>query len=330
MLGFNGKTGTRSVPFELVVPPGTFSYPILSEDNVLFGKDLAVSSGEDLLLITLPGGKSTKVDTQRVTRVLGAVGTHLVYAAFDGNAWSLRAYTDGEPIADVIPKTAGKSVFERLSPTLLPDGTQLVWTRANKDATERDLWRTDGTVAGTKLVKTLACKPNSFLIDGAGTVVGALGYFGCDTTEHGYELWRTDGTDAGTFRVSDAVAGPGSGLASIGDTSTVVDGKLTFLAADAEGKATLWTSDGTVAGTAQLSPEEVESGLYVRAGSSFYVGQLNDLVRIPLTGGPGTIIGGAPDFFGPESLVAGGSVVAFAARGLNPNDEIEWWGFVAP
>jgi ELWxxDGT repeat protein len=72
-----------------------------------------------------------------------------------------------------------------------------------------ELWRTDGTRAGSRIVADIS--------PGAGssspaelTAAGGLLYFTANDGEHGRELWVTDGTGAGTRMVADLAAGPGS------------------------------------------------------------------------------------------------------------------------
>ena len=69
-----------------------------------------------------------------------------------------------------------------------------------------ELWRSDGTAAGTRLVEDIAP-------DGAGSNptnlvdVGGILFFIADDGTHGDELWKSDGTDAGTVLVRDIVGG---------------------------------------------------------------------------------------------------------------------------
>jgi ELWxxDGT repeat protein len=82
-----------------------------------------------------------------------------------------------------------------------------------------ELWRTDGTAAGTSLVSDLDPGPASARISGLTAAAGRL-FFAADDGEHGVELWTSDGTAAGTRRLSDLAAGPPSSspreLAAIG------------------------------------------------------------------------------------------------------------------
>jgi len=113
-------------------------------------------------------------------------------------------------------------------------------------ATGSELWVSDGTVAGTVLVKDVAPGPRSAVVNGG--VLGNLGrrvLFAADDGVHGSELWRTDGTAAGTRLVRDIQPGPDwSGPYGGGRLA----GALLFAARDASGTE-LWRSDGTETGT---------------------------------------------------------------------------------
>ena len=113
---------------------------------------------------------------------------------------------------------------------------------ATNDITDGyELWRSDGTAAGTVMVK--AFLPASSLSDLI-SVNGAL-YFEANDGVHGTELWKTDGTAAGTVMVKDIWPGPGKSLPA---NLTNVNGTLYFSANDGTDGVELWKSDGTAAG----------------------------------------------------------------------------------
>ncbi len=102
----------------------------------------------------------------------------------------------------------------------------------------RELWRSDGSEAGTKRV--MEVNPGLMI-----EFDGALYFNGHDDT-HGNELWRTDGTREGTEMVGDFISG------SSGSTPAkfiVYDGALYFTATDGTAGRELWRSDGTLEGT---------------------------------------------------------------------------------
>lgn len=112
----------------------------------------------------------------------------------------------------------------------------------------RELWVSDGTASGTSMLKDINSGsgdsyPNELI------VLDGLLYFGAtDGTNSG--LWSTDGTTTGTTLVYS-----GSGRPSYGMTN--YDGRLYYVASDANGDGKLWVSDGTTAGTEQASVPNV-------------------------------------------------------------------------
>lgn len=107
-----------------------------------------------------------------------------------------------------------------------------------------ELWYTDCTVAGTRLVKdinpgTAGSNPGGF------KVFNQVAYFLADDGTHGTELWRTDGTTAGTYLVKDIHPTASPNINSL----TVYNGALYFRANDGATGVELWRTDGTEAGT---------------------------------------------------------------------------------
>jgi ELWxxDGT repeat protein len=124
-----------------------------------------------------------------------------------------------------------------------------VYFGVNDSTHGNELWKTDGTTAGTTLVKDIWPGPHFSLGYPAAGRFGVLNdqfYFTADDGTHGEELWRTDGTAAGTILVKDIWPGPVSadvhGL-------TILNGQLLFVASDPAHGPELWRTDGTRAGT---------------------------------------------------------------------------------
>jgi len=113
-----------------------------------------------------------------------------------------------------------------------------------------ELWCTDGTVAGTYMVKDIYSGSNSgILYDWSCNSFFCFNntlYFIADDGAHGYELWKSDGTESGTIMVKD-INPDGS---SIGEPFfTSLNNKLYFVAYDPTHKTEIWESDGTNSGT---------------------------------------------------------------------------------
>ena len=130
-----------------------------------------------------------------------------------------------------------------------------------------ELYVTDGTAAGSKLVKDIFPGENRVrnINDSKPYDLVMLGdtiYFAAADEEHGRELWKTNGTEAGTVMVADIWPGACSSRVS---ELAVMDGMLYFNANDGVHGAELWQSDGTAQGTAMIAD------LYIGTASSYPV-----------------------------------------------------------
>lgn len=116
--------------------------------------------------------------------------------------------------------------------TAVTIGNTLYFPGNERHGSGAELWKTDGTSEGTKLVKRIAEDDNAAIRQL--TSVGGEFYFALlNGKKHLDELWKSDGTDAGTYKVfttSKAYIGLISDL-------TVVGNKLFFLVAAPEARA---------------------------------------------------------------------------------------------
>ena len=72
-----------------------------------------------------------------------------------------------------------------------------------------ELWRSDGTAAGTRMVADTAPGNAGLAPSDFGAVGATLFFEGFDPT-HGFELWKSDGTASGTTLVKDINTNPDS------------------------------------------------------------------------------------------------------------------------
>src|SRR5262245_64030471 len=90
-----------------------------------------------------------------------------------------------------------------------------------KNGTGTELWKSDGTEAGTVRVKDIIPGPSGGFPSRL-TPAGSLIFFSASDNTSGVELWKSDGTEAGTVRVKDINPGPAStniiNLAAVGNT----------------------------------------------------------------------------------------------------------------
>ena len=119
-----------------------------------------------------------------------------------------------------------------------------------------ELWKSDGTTAGTVLVAdsipgSEGIAPQFLISDGMKV------YFAGYTPESGMEPWVSDGTSANTKMVLDIWPGPMDGINTSNgyyyyyedEAAVVANGKVYFVANDGVHGEEPWVSDGTVAGT---------------------------------------------------------------------------------
>src|SRR5215218_9104473 len=136
-----------------------------------------------------------------------------------------------------------------------------------------ELWKSDGTNRGTKLVKDIHPNSRSEASDTGNLVaLGKWLFFTANDGKHGVELWKSDGTVKGTRVVKDIKPDK---MASNPDSLTVFGGVLLFAAADGKHGPELWGSDGTRAGTTllrDLAPGAVgsEPGEFTTSGKFLY------------------------------------------------------------
>jgi ELWxxDGT repeat protein len=119
----------------------------------------------------------------------------------------------------------------------------------------QSLWKSDGTAEGTVLLKDINPGAGGAFPSFSGFVsMNNLLYFSANDGVSGNELWKSDGTTEGTVRVKDINPGAGDALTARGfDFLTPVQGTLYFAATDGVTGVELWQSDGTEAGTIQVS-----------------------------------------------------------------------------
>jgi len=125
---------------------------------------------------------------------------------------------------------------------------------ATDPAHGEELWRSNGTAAGTWQVSDIRPGPAGSRPRSLTTHNGRL-YFVADDGVWGAEIWTSDGTRSGTLLLADLCPGPCTS-AMFGDTSMASSGGRLFFAASRAGSfyKTLWVSDGTRQGTTEIAP----------------------------------------------------------------------------
>ena len=118
------------------------------------------------------------------------------------------------------------------------------------------IWGSDGTEAGTQLIKNIRPGQRADIGPHKGFVkVNSIFLFAANDGVNGRELWRTDGTTEGTYMLKDLNDGRDS--SNISDYDFVTMGPKAFFFVDNDNyggsEDELWVSDGTAEGTQLVS-----------------------------------------------------------------------------
>ena len=132
------------------------------------------------------------------------------------------------------------------SPANLVDVNNTLFFAADDGVNGKELWKSNGTLGGTTLVKDIRTRNGSASPHAMGNINGKLFFFANDGAS-GDELWRSDGTSPGTSLVKDINPGITGSYAI--DQMVNMNGWAYFAANDGVHGVELWRSDGTAANT---------------------------------------------------------------------------------
>ncbi|MCY1033957.1 hypothetical protein OV207_21060 [Corallococcus sp. BB11-1] len=247
--------------------------------------------------------------------------------------------------------TAGTRLVKDLTPGvegsflthLTAVGNDVVFFREVFDeatsATRFELWRSDGTDAGTVRLRDFGTTVDVSFLDAR--VGGALLFFVREQAG-ATSLWRTNGTASGTVRLRRLDAGPDTYPIDLRTSGTLA----LFSLQESSGLTELWKSDGTAGGTARLASFGASRAVRILGalGTSAYVTttsfstQYMVIYRVPLAGGNPTPVVTLPNDFaaqgaafpsiGAVSSAPGGRRIYFAVNigsdGPAPRDTQLW------
>ncbi len=292
------------------------------------------TTGTTLVKDINPGGDSSDIWD------LTVVGNEIFFVANDGvlggELWKSDGTEAGTMIVkDVVPGSgsslgiqygslySGRSIF----PNLIEFGGELFFTPLDA-VYGRELWKSDGTEAGTEIVADINPGPSSGLrATITSSFIGAIGipelrsaggslYFVAQANSGGdEELWMTDGTQAGTVLVPNAPTVSSSLYHSSYDVKnprlTELNGELYFIAPNQTVPTSLelWRTDGTGAGTNAvftLPDGEIVSGLDAAGDNLFIISSpISPIAATSLWVSDGTTTGTGKILAGDSPLLLG-------------------------
>jgi ELWxxDGT repeat protein len=312
-----------------------------------------------------PAGTAQIDGTISSSTTVGVLKSQLFFAAGDTThpdieLWSTTGNTAGHPKAarlkDINPFQDDTGQHHTCAPAssspgpgvvIGAGGKSLLVFAADDGTSGRELWATDGTRGGTRLVRDINPKRSNvppapdcsnrtttgLPSDPQGFVAfrqGAL--FTADDGVHGRELWWTDGTWQGTRRVIDLR--PGAASSEPHDLTAFRNAVYFIASKDGHGEA-LWRTDGTAHGTVLVDDLKIGGtpswarSLTV-AGNQLFLAVYNESTGAELWVSQGTAastrliadLRPGPGSSAPQQLTAAGKVIVFAAddgeHGLEP------------
>ncbi len=238
-------------------------------DYELWGSD-GTEAGTQLVMDINPGPEGSALDNSlwgaqyqdRSPVVFNNEIYFLAYEPMHGvEIWKSDGTTSGTVmLKDIYPGVNGFFTPEFNYPYFTEMGGELFFA-ANDGIHGFELWKTDGTEAGTEMVKDISAdnvygSNPEHLINYNGTLV-----FTARDDVYGYEIFKSDGTNAGTQIIKDIVTGIDGSMnngyaSSIDPQFTVVGDNLFFTAridAALPVSYKLFRTDGTNAGTIALN-----------------------------------------------------------------------------
>ncbi len=319
---------------------GTLHFAVNYEDG---RRGLWRTTGTDAGTTEVKAFPATAGDSTPLLSQLTATPTRLFFQAPDAAAGAELWVSDGTTagtrrVKDLTPGAEGSTLTH-----LTAAGATLVFFKETYDATTSatryELWRSDGTDAGTVRVRDFGTGVDVSYLDAR---QGNALLFFVRELQGATSLWRTDGTDAGTVRLKRMDAGPDTYPNDVRPS-----GALTLFKLDEHsGLSELWKTDGTAGGTLRLASFGATRamrvvgalGAYAYVTTTSYSTQYMVLYRVPLAGGnPEPVVtlpnaytsqGEAFPFIDAVSQAPGGTKLFFSvvigSNGPAPRDTQLW------
>lgn len=191
------------------------------------------------------------------TYVYGTLNGKYAYFTTNNTATVINLYVCDSNSAPVLVKSiSNASMNDSYNPFECVTMNNILYFSMETTSAGRELWRSDGTNAGTYLLKNIAAGSTDGNPKTLTPYANKL-YFSADDGVNGNEVWQSDGTLAGTVLLKNIFPGNASCYPK---NFVVYNDTLYFSADDGISGRELWKTDGTEAGTVLYSDIEPGTG----------------------------------------------------------------------
>ena len=277
---YPGSSTNESSPTNLCDLNGTIFF---SAYNPTTGYELWKSDGTTIGTVLVkdinPGTASSSPIA--LTNVNGTLYFYADNGVNGNELWKSDGTSLGTVLVKDIKSGSGSSNPVTYGPAYLVNGNGILHFYADNGVNGYELWASDGTSAGTILVKDINAGSTGSMFTGTGgpllSFIDNTLYFRASNGINGTELWKSDGTTSGTVMVKDINSGSNS---STPGYFAEFNNECYFVAFQSSSTTQLCKSDGTAAGTYSLfistsnpypsALTNVNGTLFFRAYSNIY------------------------------------------------------------
>ena len=146
-------------------------------------------------------GSSTSTLTDKGYNNMTVSGDYMYFVSTYSNGGELWATQNGVTVYQVKDIRPGSGGSNGSFPSVLTDVNGTLFFKANDGTHGNELWKSDGTNAGTILVKDIVSGSSSSQITNI-VSFGGFAFFNAPqdpvNSSNNYELWKSDGTESGT------------------------------------------------------------------------------------------------------------------------------------
>lgn len=244
----NPNGGSIASNFSNLIVIGNYAY--FKADDGVHGQELWKTDGT-------PEGTVMVKDIHptvggRPTHML-KVGNTLYFSADDGIHGRELWKSDGTEAGTVMVKDARPGEYGSINSnsftSTLTELNGVIFYSAQDGTNGEELWKSDGTEAGTVMVKNVNMNNNSGIYPETLIAYKDKIYFSANDQVTGHELYVSDGTEEGTMLFKDINS---SSSFPVPNLLTISNDYLFFNAGDGVHGSELWRTDGTVGGTIML------------------------------------------------------------------------------